>query len=138
MIRLTAKKTLLMIRRYVLIGLILLMQFAPGIAFGEDGDGSSSASGFFAKAGAELLGRACKVISYFYTGIIIVSVGCFMYAAWLFLTKGSSSGDTKGARNAALWAIVGLAIAMVAMGVPALLGDFLGVEGVSENPCATT
>lgn len=115
---------------YVAIPLISSAQTGPG--------DTSGANGSIGAAGSALLDRACKVINYFYTGIIIVSVGCFLYAAWLFLSKASKdSAGVKGASQAALWAIVGLAIAIVAMGVPALVGNFLGVS-VSANPCAAT
>jgi len=54
-----------------------------------------------------------------------ISVIMVLYAAFLFMTSGGNEERVKRAKKAFLWAMVGIAVALVSMGLVALIKSFL-------------
>jgi threonine/homoserine/homoserine lactone efflux protein len=60
-------------------------------------------------------------------GILLVAAVIFLiYAAFLFLTSGGDEEKTKTARQYIIYAVIALAVGILAQAIVALVGNFLG------------
>lgn len=79
----------------------------------------------------ELVG---KILGWFATIFWIFAVGAIFYAAFLFLTASDNPERVKKAKKQLLYAVIAIAIGIIAYGVPSLLSSFLGGGSTSDNP----
>ena len=70
-------------------------------------------------------------------GILLAVVVVFlMYAAFLFLTSGGDEEKTKAAKNYIIYAVVALAVGILATGIVILVGSFFD-QGQAPPPGCT-
>lgn len=84
-----------------------------GIASGINATGSVTTS-CGSKATSGISGIAKTVINIFSLIVGIISVIMIIYAGFRYITSGGESGNTTGARNTLLFAVVGLIIVAIA------------------------
>lgn len=69
-----------------------------------------------------------RIANYF--GLIMVPIAVIMilYAAFLLITAGGEDKKTSQAKRLITWAVVGIAIALIAKGIPLVIANFLGAH----------
>lgn len=67
----------------------------------------------------------CDIADWVFTFALAVGVICVIYAAFLYITAGGSSEKVGTANKTMIYAVVGIAIALIAGGVPSLVASFL-------------
>ncbi len=70
-----------------------------------------------------------KAGGWFYSALIALAVIFIIYAAFKFLTAGGDEKNIETAKQQLIYAIVALAVAMLATGIVKVLKQFLGVTG---------
>ena len=65
----------------------------------------------------------CNIISWFFWIVITISVIMVLYAAYTYVTATDNSEKTERARKTLTYAAVGIAVALIAVGFPHLIGD---------------
>jgi len=65
----------------------------------------------------------CNITAYFFWIVITVSVIMILYAAMTYATAGSDTEKTSKARRTITYAAVGIAVALLAYGFPAIVGS---------------
>ncbi len=60
--------------------------------------------------------------------LLLLAVIFIIVAAFLYLTSGGNEEKTKKARDYIIYAVIAIAVAIVAKGVIALVGSFFGVS----------
>lgn len=83
-----------------------------GVGIQSTGTNTSGCGGSSADTGISSIAR--KVIDLFSLIVGIVSVIMIVYAGFRYITSGGDSGNTTGARNTLLFAILGLIIVAIA------------------------
>ncbi len=58
--------------------------------------------------------------------LLVVAVIFLIYAAFLYLTSGGDEEKTKKARSYIIYAVIALAVGILAQSIVALVGNFLG------------
>jgi len=74
----------------------------------------------------------CGVLRWIYTAAIIVGVIYILIAAYKYITAGGEAEKVSGAHKALTYAAIGIAVAILAYGVPVIIFNFVsGTAGVS-------
>jgi hypothetical protein len=71
----------------------------------------------------ELLAVICNFIGYFFWAVIIISVIFVLVAAYDYVTAGEDTEKTSKARRTLTYAAVGIAVALLAFGVPNIVAS---------------
>jgi hypothetical protein len=71
---------------------------------------------------AELLN---KIAGHLFDFAMIVGIICVLWAAFQYMTAGGSSEKVGDANKIMLYAVIGLAVALLASGVPTIIDNFL-------------
>ncbi len=80
------------------------------------------------------VGLICTAINWLFTFFIVIAVLLFMVGALAILTSGDNPGRSKNGSSAITYAFVALAVAILAKGIPLVVGNFFGV-GTSGWGC---
>ena len=81
----------------------------------------------------------CTFIIYFFWIIITLSIIMVLYAAFIYATAGDNTEKTTGARRTLTYAAIGIAIALLAIGFPKIVGSvFPNLTGSPLEPQCTT
>ncbi|MBI5220916.1 MAG: hypothetical protein HY978_03755 [Candidatus Liptonbacteria bacterium] len=72
------------------------------------------------------IGLVCTGISWAFTIAIIVSIIYVLVAAYQYVSGGTNPEKISKAHDALTWAAVGIIVAILAAGVPAVVGSFVG------------
>jgi uncharacterized membrane protein len=80
-----------------------------------------------------LLGILCTFFGWAFYLIIVLAVVFGIVAAYRFLTSSGEQEKIREARNTILYAAIAVAVALLALAVPVVVGNFLGVKGL--NAC---
>jgi len=75
-----------------------------------------------------------RLVSWAYTLFLILAVLFVIYAAYLFLTAAGNPDQLKKAKNQLLYAIIAIALALVANGAVFLVEELLGVGPTPQGP----
>ncbi|MBU6501028.1 MAG: hypothetical protein KGJ89_02790 [Patescibacteria group bacterium] len=75
------------------------------------------------------IGLICSAINWIFTFFIVISVLLFIIGAYAILTAGESSSKRDNS-SAITYAIIALIVAILAKGLPLIVGSFLGVSGL--------
>jgi hypothetical protein len=67
-------------------------------------------------------------INWLFTLLIILAVVYFILAAFEYLTSGGDKEKTDKAKNKLIYGIVAIVVAILARGIPALVGSFFNVR----------
>lgn len=70
-----------------------------------------------------------KAGGWFYSALVALAVVFIIYAAFKFLTAGGDEKNIETAKQQLIYAIIALAVAMLATGIVKVLKQFLGVTG---------
>ena len=77
-----------------------------------------------------------KILDFLIKIALVLTPIIVVYAGFLYITAGGNEEKIKRANKVLIWALIGLAIALIAKGVPALIKEFLGTnEDICEPPC---
>jgi fumarate reductase subunit D len=68
----------------------------------------------------------CLVINWLFTFFVLIAIIFFIWAAYVYLTSGGDSEKVKRASNVFIYAVVAIIIALIARGVPLIVGSFIG------------
>ncbi len=60
--------------------------------------------------------------------LLLLAVIFIVYAAFLYLTSGGDEDKTKTAKNYIIYAVIAIAVAILARGIIAVVGSFFGVS----------
>jgi 4-amino-4-deoxy-L-arabinose transferase-like glycosyltransferase len=69
----------------------------------------------------------CPVVDIMFWVLLSVSIIMVLWAAYLYVTSEGDNEKPSQARKMVLYAAIGIAIALLAKGVPAIIGDLFGV-----------
>jgi heme/copper-type cytochrome/quinol oxidase subunit 2 len=100
------------------MSLFLFAQASPTFA----ATGSQVTAPVTDEAGLQAL--LCNVIAWTFWVIIVVSVIMVLWAAYDYVTAGDDTEKTTRGRKRLTYAAVGIAIAILAAGVPSIISDF--------------
>ncbi len=75
----------------------------------------------------------CTAVNWFFYVLIVISVIMVLTAGYLFATAGDDTEKVSKARKTILYAAIGIFVALIAKGFPALIGSFFG--GVKVPSC---
>lgn len=67
-----------------------------------------------------------SIINFIWLMFAAFAVGMFIYAGFLFLNAKGDSSKVKDARNALLWGVVGMFVALLAISIPFIVSGLLG------------
>lgn len=80
----------------------------------------------------------CDILKWLYTLAIIAGVFFVILAAYRYMTSGGDPEKVKDAHKAILYAAVGIAVAIIAVGVPGIVASILeGGFGLSFSSFCT-
>lgn len=82
------------------------------------GDGSSG-----------VIGVVCSIATWWLFFAMLLSVIFGVWAGWKMIMEGSK-GLNEQARHMLQYSLIGVAIGIIALGIPAIAGNFLGTEDV--------
>lgn len=85
---------------------------------------------------AGVLNLVCRIFYMMYTILVILAVVFVLVAAFKYITAGGDAEKFKMAHKTLLYAVIGLAVAMVARGVPSIVASVFG-EG-DQSVCEDT
>lgn len=72
------------------------------------------------------------IINWFFGILIIVAVIFVLYAAYLYLVAGGDQESVKKASTVLIYAAVAVAVAIIAKGIPVVVGSLFGVSVTTE------
>ncbi|MFA7202002.1 MAG: hypothetical protein WC099_03340 [Candidatus Paceibacterota bacterium] len=81
-----------------------------------------------------VIGLIVIVIKWMYTLFFIVAVAMILLAAYNFVRGGSNEKLVETAKKQLKWAVVAIAVALVATGISMVVQDFLVTGGESSQP----
>lgn len=82
-----------------------------------------------------VIGFICNILSWMFWGLIVLSVAMALVAGYLYVTSAGNPEKVGRAGRTLMYAAIGIAVAIIAKGVPLLVGDFLGAGSASLNAC---
>ncbi len=77
---------------------------------------------------ADLAKLMCNIVSWFFWIVIVISVIMILYAAYTYVTAASDQEKTSKARRTLTYAAVGIAVAVIAAGFPAIVSSIIPNE----------
>jgi hypothetical protein len=83
---------------------------------------------------AGLQGVACTIMSWVFTFALVIGVIGILIAAFKYMTAGGDATKVSEAHKTVTWAAIGIAVALMAAGVPALIGSILGASVPNACP----
>ena len=113
-----------------LVAAVSIQLFIGGIANAQTQTGAtpspiSNVSG--------LLQFFCKIVGFFFDFLIALSVLMILWAAYTYVTAGDDTEKTSKARRIITYAAIGVAVALIANGFPALVDSFFGSTSTFSN-----
>jgi TrbC/VIRB2 pilin len=99
-----------------------LLSLAPVLAFAQVPDSVDAVKD-----------RFCVIFNWIYTFALIVGVICVIFAAFTYMTSEGNSEKVGTANKMLLYAVIGIGIAIISAGVPALVGDIVGNPAVGRG-----
>lgn len=80
----------------------------------------------------------CNIVAYFFWIVILVSVIMVLFAAFTYVTARDDQEKTSKARRTLTYAAVGIAVALLAYGFPAIISGFFPTVGNFNFQCSGT
>lgn len=100
-------------------------QFVP--YFPAHGQATSTASA--ALDAARIVRILCTTMRWFFWVLIFLSVIMILVAAFMYVTSGGDPERVGKATKTITYAVIGIAVALLASGVPSLVANFLDIKG---------
>jgi len=97
--------------------------FTPFISFAA----ATSSGPIFHNIG-EVANKLCTVFNWIFTFALILSFVFIVVAGIKYMTAGGNAEKVKEVHKTLLWVVVGIAVALISRGVPALVASFLNTH----------
>jgi len=78
-----------------------------------------------------------SITKWIFSIVMAIAILFIILAAWYFLTAAGNPEAIAKARQMLIYAIVGIAVALLAAGLPALINAFLGATGTTPTTPTT-
>ena len=78
-------------------------------------------------SGLQVLSLIENLINWLFVGFMLLAVVILILAGWQFITGGGDPQNVAKARSKLLWAVIAIAIAVTAQGIPIVARSILGV-----------
>jgi len=115
------------------VALVAVVFMLPVLALAQIGGAQPGVlpdtSNLGSASGVQSLGRT--IVNWLFGILLVLAVIFIVWAAFLYLTSGGDEEKTKNARNMIVAAVIAIAIAILARGIVALVGNFFGVNTVA-------
>lgn len=121
--------------KFILLPMMFLMFLTPvaygakDVQFGEEvktETSSNQTTGDEISINASDVPNIIKNITkYFYNAFLIVSVGFILLSAFYFLKGGDNPADIKKAKSQLVYAVIGIAIAIISFGIDKLIESII-------------
>jgi len=82
-----------------------------------------------------LIDLMCSVFDYMFYGLIALSIIIVVVAGFNYVTGGDNPEKVSKANKMILYAAVGIAVALVAKGIPLIVGNFLNASTTNLTAC---
>lgn len=79
------------------------------------------------ESGTAVIAIITNLTNWLFIGFILLAVVMLVFASLQFLTSGGDPNNLAKARSKLLWAVIGIAAALVAKGIPVVVKLILGV-----------
>ena len=122
--------TMIFIRRANLSAGVLLAVFSFLFQLGIARADSTIGEGL-----PQIRGIVCNILNWLYTFSLIIGVIMILIAAFQYITSNGNTEKVDNATKSILFAIVGIAIAILAKGVPFIVGSVLSVGSDKISVC---
>jgi len=77
-----------------------------------------------------------KILNFLLGIALVLTPIMIVYAGFLYITAAGNEEKVKTANKVLIWALIGLAVVLIAKGVPALIKEFLGTsKEICEPAC---
>jgi type IV secretion system pilin len=103
------------------------MWLVPALAFAQS---SNTPSVKISTVGG-LIGILCTIFGWMFYILIVISLIMIILAAFDYVTAGDNSEKVSTARKKIMYAAIGLVVALLAKGLPLIVGNVLNVTNVS-------
>ncbi len=77
----------------------------------------------------------CGILVWMFWGLVVLGIAMFFVGGYKYATSGGDAERVSGANKTLLYAAIAIVIALVAKGVPLLIGSFLGATNGVNNVC---
>ncbi|MBI5913403.1 hypothetical protein HY839_03085 [Candidatus Azambacteria bacterium] len=104
----------------VLLAPVAVFAFAPDSALGNIPAGSTTIGASTAYSGTQIADKITNVVNWFSWFIALAAVVMGLYAGFLFITARGEPAQLKTARATLLWAVIGIAVAVLAFSLVAI------------------
>ena len=99
----------------------LSLFFAPLLAFAQTPAPITTVSG--------LVNIICRAFAYMFYGLIAISLVMVLVAAYGYVTAGDNAEKVGKANKTILYAAIGIAVALLAKGIPLIVASFFSASG---------
>jgi hypothetical protein len=82
----------------------------------------------------QLVDLMCTAFDYLFYGLIALSIIMIVFAAFNYVTAGDNAEKVSKANKIILYAAIGIAVALIAKGVPLIVANFLSpsISGIKS------
>jgi Type IV secretion system pilin len=80
-----------------------------------------------------LLNLMCTIFGWMFYGLIAVSIIMILVAGFNYVTAGDNAEKVGKANKIILYAAIGIAVALLAKAVPAIVASFIGAQGTLSS-----
>lgn len=84
-----------------------------------------------------LVDLMCNIFGWMFYGLIALSVIMVVIAGFNYVTAGDNAEKVSKANKMILYAAVGIAVALLAKGIPLIVADFLGASKTNVAACSS-
>lgn len=78
---------------------------------------------------AKITGILCTAMKWMFWVLILLSIIMVLAAAYMYVFSGGNPENVSKANKTILYAAIGVAVALLARGIPTLVAEFLGAQG---------
>ena len=79
-------------------------------------------------------GAICTLAGFMFIILIVLAIAFGIYAAFLYLTAGGDEEKFKKANHQLIYIVIAVAVALIAKGLPTIVGSFLGSPAFGTCP----
>lgn len=79
-------------------------------------------------------GAICTFAGWMFIVLIVTAIAFGIYAAFLYLTAGGEEEKIKKANHQLIYIVVAVVVALIAKGLPTIVGTFLGSQAFGTCP----
>ena len=83
----------------------------------------------------QLVNLICKAFGYMFYGLIALSIIMVVVAGFNYVTAGDNAEKVSKANKMILYAAIGIAVALLAKGIPLIVANFLGASTSGIKSC---